>query len=337
MTLRFCDGFDSYTAASQIINKWSNATNAAFTSNAGRFGGGAVSNSGQPYNFSVSRLLSIPSGAKVRIGFQLKYSAGAGASGTQSGYFVVGMNGSSLASINGAGQLFITAFGSTAALATATAVVNDGNFHWVELEYYLNGASSTAALYIDGVSQANYTGNLGSAVAITQVNFGFGYVFGGTHWIDDVVVWDDQGSNFNTFPLGPRRITTLVPNADGDLAQFTPKSGTAHFAMVNGGYASTNYVSDGGTGNVDLYKFPSLPYSPTSINAVMANYFAQNSGTGTTSLIPKLKTSGTTISGTTQTLSVGVNTLIQTPFLTDALGSAWTATSVNAMQIGMGD
>jgi hypothetical protein len=128
-----------------------------------------------------------------------------------------------------------------------------------------------------------------------------------------------------------------VPNADGDLAQFTPKSGTAHFAMVNGGYASTNYVSDGGTGNVDLYKFPSLPYSPTSINAVMANYFAQNSGTGTTSLIPKLKTSGTTISGTTQTLSVGVNTLIQAPFLTDALGSAWTATSVNAMQIGMGD
>jgi hypothetical protein len=215
--------------------------------------------------------------------------------------------------------------------------VVDNAYHWIEIEYYLNGASSTTQMYIDGVLQGSATASLGTAAAITAVKFAGGYNTGGTHYYDDIIIWDDQGSTFNSFPLGPRRISTLVPNADGDLTLFTPKTGTSHFAMVNGGFSSTNYVSDGGTGNVDLYKFPSLSYSPSSINAVVGNYYGQNTGTGTTNLIPKLKTSGTTATGSTLTMTVGVNSLLQNAFLTDAGGSAWTSAAVNAMQVGMGD
>lgn len=339
MTLRFCDGFDSYSSASQLPSKWSTVYNVAFGANTGRYGGGAVSNSGIAYSMQLNKVVSIPSGAKVRVGLHIKYTANAYANGLISSNYVVGINGSAALMLNSVGQLLVTALGTTTIRITSTAVVNDGNFHWVELEYWLNGATlSTAQLWIDGVSQGSYTGSLATAAAITSVNFGLGYVFSSyTGWIDDVVVWDDQGSSFNTFPLGPRRITTLLPNADGDLAQFTPKTGTLHYPMVIGGYASTDYVSDSGSGNVDLYKFPALPYSPTSLNAVVANYFGQNTGTGTTSLIPKLKTSGTTVSGATSTLAVGNNTLIQAAFSTDAGGAAWTTTSANSMQIGMGN
>lgn len=337
MTLRFCDGFDSYSTAAQLTNKWSTGTYLAFGATAGRFGGGAMYSSGAPYLTVLTKTVSVPSGAKLRVGFYIKYTAGTAPTGSGSGFYVVGANSNSIVSINNSGQLTITPFGSTSAVLGSAVVVNDGNFHWVEVEYFLNGASGTAQMWIDGVSQGSYTGNLGSAVTITSVTFGFGYIFSNTGWLDDVVIWDDQGSSFNTFPLGPRRISTLVPNADGDLAQFTPKSGTSHYAMVNGGYGSTNYVSDGGTGNVDLYKFPSLSYSPSSINAVVANYYGQNTGSGTTNLIPKLKTSGTTVSGSTQTLTVGNNSLIQSAFVTDAGGFAWTAAAVNAMQVGMGD
>ena len=337
MTFRFCDGFDSYSATAQVPSKWSSGSGYTFSSTAGRFGGGALTNSSSPNGFLLLKTTSIPSGAKVRVGMHLKFSAGTVASGTSAGYYVVGFNNNSALTYTTTGQLAVVNYGGSTAYLTSAATLSDGNFHWVELEYFLNGASSTAQLYIDGVFQGSYTGSLGSAVAVTSVSLGMGYTFSGTGWIDDVVIWDDQGTNFNTFPLGPRRISTLVPNADGDLAQFTPKTGTAHYAMVNGGFGSTNYVSDSGTGNVDLYKFPSLPYSPTSINAVVGNYFAQNTGSGTTNLIPKLKTSGTTVSGTTQTLTVGINSLYQAPFITDAGGATWTATSVNAMQLGMGD
>jgi hypothetical protein len=338
MTLRFCDGFDSYSSATQLQSKWSSVSNVVFGTSAGRYGGGAVSNTGYAYGMRLNKVVSIPSGAKVRVGFHIKYPANASSNGLSSANYVVGINDSHVLGLNPVGQLQVTAFNSTTVRFASTVVVNDGNFHWVELEYWLNGSTlSTAQLWIDGVSQGSYTGNLAAAAAVTQVNFGLGNLFSGTGWIDDVVVWDDQGSSFNTFPLGPRRITTLLPNADGDLAQFTPKTGTLHHPMVTGGYGSTDYVSDSGTGNVDLYKFPALPYSPTSINAVVANYFGQNTGTGTTSLIPKLKTSGTTVSGSTSTLAVGNNTLIQAAFSTDAGGAAWTTTSVNAMQIGMGN
>jgi len=73
------------------------------------------------------------------------------------------------------------------------------------------------------------------------------------------------------------------------------------------------------------------------VNAVVGNYYGQNSGSGTTSLIPKLKTGTTTISGTTLTLPVGALALFQSPFMTDASGTAWNAAAVNAMQLGMGD
>ena len=337
MTFRFCDGFDSYSASAQLSNKWPTSTSASWASTAGRFGGGALTNSSAPYQFQVTRGVAIPSGAKARIGFYLKYSSGTTANALSGAYYNIGFNGTAALGLTATGQIAVLPYGGSTACLTSTAFVNDGNFHWVELEFFLNGLSSTAQLYIDGISQGSYTGNFNPAVAITSVSVGLGYVFSGNGWIDDVIIWDDQGSSFNTFPLGPRRISTLVPNADGDLAQFTPKSGTAHYAMVNGGFGSTNYVSDSGTGNVDLYKFPALPYAPTSINAVVGNYFGQNTGSGTTNLIPKLKTSGTTVSGTTQTLSVGVNSLYQAPFVTDAGGSTWSATSVNAMQLGMGD
>jgi hypothetical protein len=267
----------------------------------------------------------------------MKVGTGWSLNGLQSSYWVLGANGQHIMGLTSIGQLGVTAPGYSTAVLTSTAFVVDNAWHWVELEYFMNGASGTTQLYIDGVSQGSVTTNLTAALAVTSVNFGGGYNFGGIQYFDDIIIWDDQGTTFNSFPLGPRRISTLVPNADGDLAQFTPKSGTSHFAMVNGGYTSTNYVSDGSTGNVDLYKFPSLAYSPTSINAVVGNYYGQNTGAGSTNLIPKVKTSGTTASGATQTMTVGVNSLLQNAFVTDAGGTAWAASAVNAMQIGMGD
>ncbi len=337
MTFKFCDGCDSYAATADISAKFSSVSGASLSATGGRFGAGAIASSSLPRSLTLSRGVSVPSGAKLRVAFSMKVGTGYSLGGVSSGFPLVSINGGHVMGITTAGQLALTIQASSTVVLTSSAIVADNAWHWVEFEYFMNGASSTTALYIDGVSQGTATANLNPAVAVTAVGFSGGYNSGGTHYYDDIMIWDDQGTTFNSFPLGPRRISTLVPNADGDLAQFTPKTGTSHFAMVNGGYTSTNYVSDGGTGNVDLYKFPSLAYTPTSINAVVGNYYGQNTGTGTTNLIPKLKTSGTTATGSTLTMSVGVNSLLQNAFVTDAGGTAWAASAVNAMQIGMGD
>jgi hypothetical protein len=338
MTFRFCDGLDSYASAANLSIRYTLVNNVSLLTTGGRFGGGAISNAtSNPYAMQLTKSLSIPSGAKIRIGFSIKYTSTASPNGIFSSNPLVAINGSQIMNIATGGYVAVTVLGSNTAAITSSVSVIDNSFHWIEVEYWLNGASSFAQLYIDGVSQGSSSTNLGTAAAVTTMLFSGGYVFGGNVYLDDLLVWDDQGSTFNTFPLGPRRISTLLPNADGDLAQFTPKSGTAHYAMVNGGYTSGNYVSDSGTGNVDLYKYPSLAYTPSDVTAVVGNYYGQNSGSGTTSLIPKLKTSGSTVSGSTLTLPVGALTHFQSPFTTDAGGTAWTASAVNAMQLGMGD
>lgn len=337
MTFRFCDGCDSYAATADINAKFSAVSGASFSSTGGRFGGGAIASTPLPRSLTISRSVSVASGSKLRVAFSIKIGTGWSLGGINSGFPLISINGGHAMGITTAGQLALTALGSSTASLTSSTIVVDNAYHWVEFEYYLNGASGTTQLYIDGVLQGSATVNLGAAAAITAVLFSGGYNSGGTQYLDDIIIWDDQGTSFNNFPLGPRRISTLVPNADGDLTQFTPKTGTSHFAMVNGGYTSTNYVSDGGTGNVDLYKFPTLSYTPTSINAVVGNYYGQNTGSGSTNLIPKVKTSGTTASSTTLTMTVGTNALLQNAFTTDAGGSAWAASAVNAMQVGMGD
>ncbi len=338
MTFRFCDGMDSYATTANLNIRWNTVTQTNISTTGGRFGGGALTSAASnPYSMAIIKSVSIPSGAKVRIGMSYKYGTGAAPNGVNTSYPILALNNSHILGMNTSGMLVVTTLGATTAQITSTIAMTDTSFHWIELEYQLNGASGSAQLYVDGILQGTVTANLGAAAAISTITFGGGYVFGGTAWIDDVIVWDDQGTSFNTYPLGPRRISTLLPNADGDLAQFTPKSGTAHFAMVNGSYTSGNYVSDAGTGNIDLYKFPPLSYTPVDVNAVVGNYYGQNSGSGTTSLIPKLKTGTTTISGATLTLPVGVLALFQSPFMTDASGTAWNAAAVNAMQLGMGD
>ncbi|MBG1252209.1 hypothetical protein [Burkholderia pseudomallei] len=243
--------------------------------------------------------------------------------------------------VSGAVQLL--KLGSTTTLATGTVNICDNNWHWVEIGVLLSSTSSGwAKVYVDGVQQINYSGATMSGAYTLNGNITLSFLqntngSNQTWYYDDFIAWDNTGTSMNTFPLGPQRISTLVPNADGDTLQFTPSTAGTHYTCVDGDYTATSYVSDGATGNTDLYKFPSLAYNPANISAVVAQYWGQNPGTGSANLIAKLKTNGTLVSGNTFGLSNGANHLYTNPFYTDASGAAWTATSVNAMQVGLGD
>jgi hypothetical protein len=360
MALLFSDGFDSYAAIGDLITcqKYvSNANGATLAATAGKFGGQALA-VGAYYTPAgmVTRSLGLSTANALYFGFWYKQnglpngdpSGGYGHSGLGLPN-TTGANETLLSIGNGIGQtgaLALVQLGSgSTVLARGSAIVTDNAWHWIEVGIQLSTTSSGwAKVYVDSILQINYTGVTMSNVTLTgalQIAAMQNQNGGVSAWYDDFIFYDSTGSNadFNgtNFPLGPRRISLLVPNADGDTTQFTPLSGTSHYAMVNGGYASTNYVSDSNTGDIDLYKFPALPYLPAKVNAVVASYWAQNSGGGSATLTPKIKTGGTVGSGTSVSLPTSNNTLIQQTFYTDASGAAWSGSSVNAMQAGMGD
>ncbi len=175
MTFKFCDGCDSYAATADISAKFSAVTSAAFSATGGRFGGGAITSSSVPRSLSFSRAVSVPSLAKLRLAFSMRASTGWNLGGVSSGFPLLSVNGQHVMGISTAGQLVITVLGGSIPQFTSSAIVVDNAYHWVELEYYLNGTSSTAQLYVDGISQGTLTGvNLNAAVAITSVAFSGG-------------------------------------------------------------------------------------------------------------------------------------------------------------------
>lgn len=352
MALLFCDGFDSYTAASEYTYKWSTSQNApGFNATAGKFGGGCMTmNSYYTPSGLTTKNIGLNAANTIYAGFWFKSTGLPNVDGSGN----TGNNGFGLPNSGGGAYTVVTAgttvpgavqlikLGSATVLGTGTVNICDGNWHWVEVGVLLSTTSSGwGKVYVDGVLQVNYSGvtmngayTLSGWATLSFMQNASGNNY--TWYYDDFIVWDSTGSNFNTSPLGPQRIVTLNPNAEGDTDQFTPSTGS-NYSCVSGDYTATTYVSDGSTGNVDLYKYPTLPYNPASISAVVATYYAQNPGTGSANLIAKLKTSGTLISGSTWGLANGANNLYQNIFYADASGAAWTYTSVNAMQVGIGD
>ncbi|WP_316150418.1 hypothetical protein [Cupriavidus sp. BIC8F] len=348
MTLYFSDGFDSYTTSAQMANRWVGYTNLTLqTGGAGRFGGnGVVVSNASSSLAAMYGSPSIPLGNKVRAGFYFKVNN----SGSANNYPIFTLDSGASTSFAAvyvsapSGRVSTNKLGSSTGtpLATGTANVCDGQYHWIEVEWLLaTGATGSSTIYVDGVLDATVTG-IATVVSSTyypivaaRLN---GTFVASAPIFDDFIFWDDQGTTFNTFPLGPRRIVSLSPAGDSTPSQFTPNSGTTHYTQVNGGWSSANYVQDGGTGNADMYTFGALPFTPTTINAVVQLILAQNPGTASASLIPKLKTGATTSNGATLTLgSGGVNKVSTTVWGVDATGAAWTAANVNAMIAGVGD
>lgn len=337
MSFKFCDSFDAYGATSDMARKWTTVSSAQWSSTAGRYGGGAFGASGSGYNQSLTQSVSVASGATFYAAFSLSIG---NANATNSTYPVLAINGLTALFLSTSGQL-VLCNNNTTALASSASISNTGTtaYHWVEFSLTMNGTTSTATLYIDGISQfsGTYSMSAFAAAAITSATFGFGYVFGGANWMDDVIIWSSEGSTFNTFPLGPRRIGLVNPNGAGASTQFTPSAG-ANYSCVSQAYSGAAYVSDTGTGNTDTYAQSALAYTPGSnINAIVVNMYALNpAGDSTKSLATKLRSSGTVVSGTSRVLPPSAATF-QDVYVADSTSAAWTVTTVNAAQMGIGD
>ncbi|TCG08386.1 hypothetical protein BZM27_12700 [Paraburkholderia steynii] len=341
MGLQFCDGMDAYGALADMTKKWGGATvGGAFNATGGKFGGGALSFSSTVFTCrSAAAPVAIVSGAWCYVAgwFKSPASPSMTSNGSSSGQLFMQFNGLGYIGFSTT-TWAIGLYQGGSFLTQGSTPVLDGNWHWVEFGIKFNGGSSLSSCYVDGIAQwTNYTVNAAAAGAVSNFNVGGPNQNGaGPDLWDDVICWDDQGTTFNTFPLGPQRISTLQPNAAGDSTQFTPSTG-ANYACVNAGYGGTNSVSDSSTGNIDLYQMADLVYSPATVKAVVGNYYGGNPGTGTANLIPKVKSGGTVATGTTRALPIGSNAGYQQFWPLDPSSAAWTVANVNAIQIGMGD
>lgn len=332
MALLFYDGFDYYSASEAIARGWSNVIDAM---SSGRFAPGQAAEFTGAAAVSITHTL--PSTYTTIIaGFALNISYG-GTGANQC--FAFNNSGSEICALNvnqstGKLQVWHGAQGTTL-VATGTTTINSGSWYYVELKIFINGASSTVEVHLNGVVEiASTTVNLGS----TPTN----QIYIGRPNNNPVLQYDDLyildttgGSPTNTF-LGDSRIETLYPSGAGAHTQWTPDSGS-NYARVNETIADgdTSFVQDSNAGDRDSYAFTNLSVLAGTVYAVQTSMYARKDDVAVRQLCAVARPGSTDRDGATVTLGTSYAFFNEIRETNPDTTAAWLISEVNASEFGI--
>lgn len=226
---------------------------------------------------------------------------------------------------------------NTTTIANALSVLSPGDWHYIEFEFLIANVGGTVKVWVDDVEVINSSSldtQNDSTNTITE------FLISGLESVsaadpgatDDIYILNSDGSYLNS-RLGPdTRVKFFSPTADGTV-QWTPSTGSSHFALVDEDPESgTDYVSENTVG--DLERFTHI-IDEMAILAVKVEGEFSNPDTGTPSKVRANCLSGATTS-TGDTKLVGSSTMhIEHIYPVDPnTGLAWTEANLEAAQIG---
>lgn len=345
MALRFMEGFDMYSAAADIASMRGCTVNGtpSFLSTGGRFGGGCME-----FNSNTDEIIiplpTIDAGtAKMHWAAWIKVSdlPAAAADMIRIRNNAAGNSGCGIRT-NAAGDLIVTEYGAAStADGTVAAAFADLGWHHVEMEHRFDGTSGSLRVWVDGILGVNVSSvdtiNTGTPSAIDQFRLHTDGTSSFAWRIDDLVIWDETGSDFVLTHMDEHRIEVRRPNADTAQSDFTPSTGSDNYAMVdeNGLHdGDSTFVESTTIGHLDLYDVANLGFTPTSVHAVAVHTRAKKTDVGSVAMKNHIK------SGTTDTASANHTLTASYAQYTNYYGknpdttSAWDETTFNAVQIG---
>ncbi len=330
MALQFVDSFDHYTTA-QITRKWN-----VDLGGSGQIVVGGGRNGTNGLHGGALRKTGV-GGATTILGVAMTIVRGSGSFGNIFRPQTAGVAHSVL-TLNADLTLSVVNFNGTV-LGTSAASLLEAAYAYIEFKLGLAGGSSgTYDVHLDGVSILSGTGVTTNPNVAASVN---SVVLGGQAGatlncvFDDFYVADGTGAVNNNF-LGDVMVQPLYPAGAGATTQWTPSSGAnwqnvAEHSPDDDG----SYNKSGTPAQVDLYALDQITGSAPTIfgvqwNAMMRKNDASSyilnrairSGT-TTFLGAPLLTPNTTYRNFTEVIELNPNT-----------ASAWTKTTVNALQAG---
>jgi hypothetical protein len=341
MAILWMDGCDTYAASADLGLRYPGGTNGlyALSTTAGRFGGGAFSNSVNTSNLSGSYMgpVIIPhSGASAII-------VGGAHSPLTNNYPVVAISNS----LGGSGTIELMVYYDngvfklyrgpvTTLLATGTGTFAPGIYHHIEVKATVADSGGTCEVRIDGSVQINFTGDTRQSSSGTAGIDRIGFVGGGSlgYW-DDVYVLDTSGSVANNF-LGDCRINTLAPTSDSSV-QFTRSTGASNYLCVDEGRynSDTDYVESATVGHIDKYGYQDLAAGVATVYGVQAICWARKTDATTRTMRQNIYSNASTSAQTAFTLSTSYAPFAHIATLNPDGSVQWTPTTVNAALAGI--
>lgn len=339
MALLFFDGFETYATA-DITKDWNSTTGTvAINSAAGRRGGGALlaPNSSQTAAYVAKTLPG--NYATLICGFSFKFNA----MPTIGGVNIFSLRDAGQTQIiivlNTDGTLSISRGGITT-LGTTTYTLTTNTEYYIEFKATIHDTTGSFELRIDGVNQLSATNqdtkNTANAHA-NQLLLGATNnpnVMGSIYTYDDLYVLDTTGSAPTNDFLGDCRVDAVLANADGNYTQWTPSTGTDHYALVDDITPNTtDYNSSSTVGQKDSYAMTNPTLNSSTIYGVRAKVAAHKDDAGTKSIKVGVR------SGTSDSLSSGQSLATSQLYYSNIhttdpnTGAAWTQSGLDNMEV----
>lgn len=152
---------------------------------------------------------------------------------------------------------------------------------------------------------------------------------------DDFYACDTSGSVNNAF-LGDMRIECLFVANTGTNTNWTPNAGSNYAAVDEPAQdGDTTYVSTSTVTTKDTYLMGTLSSSPITIAAIQTVMIARKDDAGSRGIAPVIRSAGTDYTGTTVTIGDTYSCFLEVRELDPGTSSAWTYTTINAMEAGV--
>lgn len=325
-TTDFLEGFEAYQSIAQTLHfRWA-AYNNTPTLGTGRGGGQCIVCVGsttalQEYITSVA----FTARATACVGFAYYYSGIASASTICSLF-----DGSTehLRILRNANLTLSVARGDGTVLATSTANIIEGAWHYITLDYTINNSTGAVELKLDGVTIASASGvdtQNGGSAQVNVLRLSERAEASNTSYFDDVYV---ASAN-----LGDNKVISLSPNGDDDATGWNITGDTLAYTVLADN-SDSSFIDTDATNELARLNMGDLPVGYTVINAIQPVVRWDKSDAGTCTGRLNVKSGTTTDTGATKGLTetivwFGGDILSQDPDTT----ADWDSSGVNAVQV----
>jgi hypothetical protein len=331
----FRDGFDTYSgtgAGVGVGSKYAIGGSTGLSLTTGRFGTGQSLRFGGSQNNLAGTFDSATSTLSMCCGIYLEEFASS--SNRQVIQFRNNATYTFGLCFNAGGDIVV--FRSTSESAgtelgrTSAGAVSLFVWHTFEMEIVIHDTAGRVTIWIDGLQVLNLT-NVDTNNAVGTVN---NIRLGLTSSLNPFRIDDLYITNSATKPAKAVRIQTLPVNSDGATLNFVPSTGTSHFAVVDELPASSaDYLSATNVGDVSIMGLQDLAAAPTLVEEVTVVAHMAKTDAATRSMNLGIISNGTVSDGPALALnSSGLRH--ERPMSVDpTTGSAWTASSINNLQL----
>lgn len=217
---------------------------------------------------------------------------------------------------------------------TSAAVITAGAYQHIEARFFVHASTGTIEVRVNGVTVLSLTGLVISSSLVGQVALNPRSGSASLCYLDDIFVWDDQGTENNDF-LGDRRVRTQFINGNTASAAWTAVGAATGYECIDEAAPDdeTTYIeATGGTTPTSEFEFEDLP-AVGAIAAIQTYVRARKTNAGVGNLQTSLVSGASVDAGTDRTITEVYTYYMDVSELDPATGVPWTQSAVNSAKL----